>query len=121
MNINCKKGFFLLELTITMIIMSVLLFSLSMAISTNLKALKKINNLKAIRYITENKVLQLLVKAKTDEDIKNSSGFETINGINYKWDINFIPENEEKTLYTMEITIYEDNSEIYYGKIIFSK
>jgi len=108
-----NKGFFLLETSITIIIISFWLFALTTAVSTNLKTIKKIRQYRALKYVENELLLNISLGFKTDKKTDERNGNIYIENNAYKWQALFESIDEEKTIFKITINIYDETKKLH--------
>ena len=92
------RGFFLVEVSVTLLIVSIMLFVFSASFSRALKGIQRIREYNAAATFAKSKMFTVISEIRTSSDTNPKSGTELIDGYTYKWEATFemIEETEEK-------------------------
>jgi hypothetical protein len=104
-----RAGFFLVEISITLIIAGTVLLVFMSAFSTSLKGIKRIRQLDAASQISRLKMIELTGSLRRSGESTPQNGTSSYDGRNYGWEAEFLPvEGTENSLYMINLKITEE-------------
>jgi hypothetical protein len=104
-----RAGFFLVEISITLIIAGTVLVVFMSAFSTSLKGIKRIRQLDAASQLSRSKMIELTGTLRKSGDVNPQNGTAAYDGRSYGWEAEFIPvEGTENSLYLINLKITEE-------------
>ncbi|MCK5707081.1 MAG: hypothetical protein KAI43_05460 [Candidatus Aureabacteria bacterium] len=116
------NGFFLVEVSVTLLIVATTLFVIMSALSHSLKGVNRIRQLEAAEFISKTKMFEVIQELRETPDSNEKTGSTKYERHMYQWKADFNPiENTEDQLLSIHFKVFENEKTIFETFTILSK
>ncbi|MBN1521165.1 MAG: type II secretion system protein [Candidatus Aureabacteria bacterium] len=108
-----KKGFFLIEVSVTLLIVGIMLVAFVSTFSSALKGIKRIRQFSSAADISRKQVFEVIGEFRQTRDPITRTGQQVLRGYTYRWEATFEPlEDTQESLYIMTFKVIHEGYEI---------